>query len=157
MQRVTSLEPRTPHQPGKLQKLSKNDYRFTLFIFRVNENCRSLSAEFSIECRRFTGPCSKVGAVHPSQASVTCANTQFLCIFLFNAAELCAKRRILLVKISPKPCWIRHFRGFLPNEPRQEQKLKSQRTAAARAEGSGCAVSLFSPRQGTMPVSGNIS
>jgi hypothetical protein len=51
----------------------------------------------------------------------------------------------------------RAFPWFLPNEPRQEQKLKSQRTAAARAEGSGCVVSLFSPRQGTMPVSGNIS
>jgi hypothetical protein len=26
MQRVTKLEPRTPHQPGKLQKLSKNEF-----------------------------------------------------------------------------------------------------------------------------------
>jgi hypothetical protein len=35
MQRVTSLEPRTPRQPGKLQKLSKNDYLFTLPVGRV--------------------------------------------------------------------------------------------------------------------------
>jgi hypothetical protein len=26
MQKVISLEPRTPHQPGKLQKLSKNEF-----------------------------------------------------------------------------------------------------------------------------------
>ena len=32
MPSVTSLEPRTLHQPGKLQKLSKNDYVFTLSI-----------------------------------------------------------------------------------------------------------------------------
>ena len=37
MQRVTWLEPRTPHQPGKLQKLSKNEFVFTPFIFRVNK------------------------------------------------------------------------------------------------------------------------
>jgi hypothetical protein len=60
---VTSLEPRTPHQPGKLEKLSKNDYVFTLFIFGVNKKCGSVSAEFSIECRRFTGGCNKYGAV----------------------------------------------------------------------------------------------
>src|SRR5579863_1178455 len=112
MQRVTSLEPRTPHQPGKLQKLSKNDYGFTLFIFRVNENCRSVSAEFSIECRRFTGQCRRVGAVHPSQAFVMYANAQFLWIFLFKAAQLCGKRRVLLVKISEKPLWAGHFEIF---------------------------------------------
>jgi hypothetical protein len=34
---VTSLEPRTPHQPEKLKKLSKNEYVFTPSIFPVNE------------------------------------------------------------------------------------------------------------------------
>jgi hypothetical protein len=33
---VTWLEPRTPHQPEKLKKLSKNDYGFTPSIFFVN-------------------------------------------------------------------------------------------------------------------------
>jgi hypothetical protein len=37
MQRVTWLEPRTPHQPGKLQKLSKNEVVFTPSNFRVNK------------------------------------------------------------------------------------------------------------------------
>jgi hypothetical protein len=37
---VTTLEPRTPHQPEKLKKLSKNDSVFTLSIFRVNEKSR---------------------------------------------------------------------------------------------------------------------
>jgi hypothetical protein len=35
---VTWLEPRTPHQPEKLKKLSKNEYVFTPSIFYVNEN-----------------------------------------------------------------------------------------------------------------------
>jgi hypothetical protein len=33
---VTSLDPRTPHQPEKLQELSKNDYGFTPSDFCVN-------------------------------------------------------------------------------------------------------------------------
>jgi hypothetical protein len=35
---VTRFEPRTPHQPEKLKKLSKNEYVFTPSIFYVNEN-----------------------------------------------------------------------------------------------------------------------
>jgi hypothetical protein len=35
---VTRFEPRTPHQPEKLKKLSKNEYVFTPSIFFVNEN-----------------------------------------------------------------------------------------------------------------------
>jgi hypothetical protein len=34
---VTSLEPRTPHQPEKLKKLSKNDLVVRPSIFSVNE------------------------------------------------------------------------------------------------------------------------
>jgi hypothetical protein len=37
IKKVTSLEPRTPHQPEKLKKLSKNEYVFTPSIFFVNE------------------------------------------------------------------------------------------------------------------------
>src|SRR5258708_2894476 len=32
MQKVISLEPRTPHQPGKLQKLSKNEFVLLLLV-----------------------------------------------------------------------------------------------------------------------------
>ncbi len=39
--RVISLEPRTPHQPEKLQKLSKNEYVFTPSIFRVKQKLRA--------------------------------------------------------------------------------------------------------------------
>jgi hypothetical protein len=62
MPTVTLLEPRTPRQPGKLQKVSKNDYGFTLFVFVVNEKWRIVSSEFSIECGEFTGGCSGFGA-----------------------------------------------------------------------------------------------
>jgi hypothetical protein len=34
---VTTLEPRTLHQPEKLQNVSKNDYGFTTLNFYVNE------------------------------------------------------------------------------------------------------------------------
>jgi len=43
---VTSLEPRTLHQPGKLRKLSKNDYLFTLSSSAVNQNRATLSILF---------------------------------------------------------------------------------------------------------------
>jgi hypothetical protein len=62
MQRVTWLEPRTPHQPDKLQKLSKNEVVCTPFFFGVNKKWRVLSAEKSIECRPSTAGCNLFGA-----------------------------------------------------------------------------------------------
>jgi hypothetical protein len=53
-ERVTLLEPRTLHQPGKLKKLSKNDYGFTPFKFPVKENDITLSPFKSMECRPST-------------------------------------------------------------------------------------------------------
>jgi hypothetical protein len=52
---VTSLEPRTPHQPEKLKKLSQNDYRSTPSIFFVNEKSSLATHVFSIECSQSTG------------------------------------------------------------------------------------------------------
>jgi hypothetical protein len=62
MQKVTLLEPRTPHQPGKLQKLSKNDSLFTPAIAEVNENAVIASTCNSIECSAFTGMRTKISA-----------------------------------------------------------------------------------------------
>ncbi len=56
---VTRLEPRTPHQPGKLQKLSKNEAESTLLSFTVNEINAPISPVFSIECSSSTGGCQK--------------------------------------------------------------------------------------------------
>jgi hypothetical protein len=55
MPRVTELEPRTPHQPEKLKKLSKNDSVFTLSIIFVNEKAAGARCVFSRECRASTG------------------------------------------------------------------------------------------------------
>ena len=44
MSQVTSLGPRTPHQPGKLQNVSKNEDIFTRTISYVNEKQRRISA-----------------------------------------------------------------------------------------------------------------
>jgi hypothetical protein len=55
--RAISLEPRTLHQPEKLGNVSKNEYVFTLLIFRVNENIATLSPAESIECSSFTALC----------------------------------------------------------------------------------------------------
>jgi hypothetical protein len=63
MQRVTWLEPRTPHQPGKLQKLSKNEFVFTPFIFRVNKKSHLVSTGKSIDCRPSTAPCRESCAI----------------------------------------------------------------------------------------------
>src|SRR5438477_13050295 len=40
VQKVTSLEPRTPHQPEKLKKLSKNDLVVLLLFFQSPKNTR---------------------------------------------------------------------------------------------------------------------
>jgi hypothetical protein len=112
MSRVTSLEPRTPHQPGKLQKLSKNEYLFTPFILGVNKKWGSVSAYFSIECRQLTGGCSGVGAGGSSQTVVMYAHVRFLCIFLVSAAEPCAESWIPSVKISAKRLLAGHAAVF---------------------------------------------
>jgi len=52
---VTSFEPRTLHQPEKLQNVSKNDYGFTTPIFYVNEIQATITSYSSIECRACTG------------------------------------------------------------------------------------------------------
>jgi hypothetical protein len=109
---VTSLEPRTPHQPGKLQKLSKNDYVFTPFIFRVNKKRGSVCIDFSIECTRFTGRCSGVGAVHLSHGFVTFANARFNWTFLSDAVAGCEQTWAVFVKISAKPLWTGCFVDF---------------------------------------------
>jgi hypothetical protein len=67
---VTLLEPRTLHQPGKLQKLSKNDYLFTPAIVEVNENAAIASTCNSIECSAFTGVCTKISAFSPEAKRV---------------------------------------------------------------------------------------
>jgi hypothetical protein len=54
-ERVILLESRTPHQPGKLQKLSKNEVVFTPSTFRVKQKRAILSALKSIECSSSTG------------------------------------------------------------------------------------------------------
>jgi hypothetical protein len=53
--KVTSLEPRTPHQPEKLKKVSKNEYVFTPSIAGVNEKAASVTHVFSTECSSSTG------------------------------------------------------------------------------------------------------
>jgi hypothetical protein len=52
---VTTLEPRTLHQPEKLQNVSKNDYVSITPIISVNEIHASLTSYSSIECSSFTG------------------------------------------------------------------------------------------------------
>jgi hypothetical protein len=59
---VTSLDPRTLHQPEKLQKLSKNDYGFTPSKIWVNRKIEIACALVSIECSSFTGGCSAICA-----------------------------------------------------------------------------------------------
>ena len=47
---MTSLEPRTPHQPGKLQNVSKNECVFTPLISIVNEKRHALSLLAAMRC-----------------------------------------------------------------------------------------------------------
>jgi hypothetical protein len=58
--RVIALEPRTPHQPEKLQNVSKNDLVFTPSNFTVKQKGATLSPSKSMECSPFTGPCANL-------------------------------------------------------------------------------------------------
>ena len=51
------LQPRFAAPTAKTQELSKNEYVFTLPIFRVKKISTSLSCLFSIECSSSTCPC----------------------------------------------------------------------------------------------------
>jgi len=74
---VTSLEPRTLHQPEKLQNVSKNDYVFTTLIFYVNEIRASLTSYSSIECSSCTARWHRNCAI----AGTWFANPQHPCGF----------------------------------------------------------------------------
>jgi hypothetical protein len=50
MFKVTSLEPRTLRQPGKLQNVSKNEVVFTPLSFIVNKKCGDLNRLHATEC-----------------------------------------------------------------------------------------------------------
>jgi hypothetical protein len=81
MPKVTSLDPRTPHQPVKLQKLSKNDYGFTPLEFWVNRKIETACALFSIECSWFTGVCSAICAATHTRLTNNSAGAVFSRIF----------------------------------------------------------------------------
>jgi hypothetical protein len=60
--KVTSLEPRTPHQPEKLEKLSKNDCFFTPFISAVNEKAQLVSTRVFNQVQPIHSPATGIGA-----------------------------------------------------------------------------------------------
>jgi len=105
MPKVTSLDPRTPHQPVKLQKLSKNDYGFTPSEFWVNRKIETACALFSIECSWFTGVCSAIcAATHPKSANDS-VNRGFRG-FLHDLRLITGLNSELpFVKIAHKPRW----------------------------------------------------
>jgi hypothetical protein len=81
MPKVTSLDPRTPHQPVKLQKLSKNDYGFTPSKFWVNRKIKIACALLSIECSWFTGVCSETCAATHAKVSKRLISSGFSRVF----------------------------------------------------------------------------
>jgi hypothetical protein len=106
------LEPRTPRQPEKLKKLSKNDYVSTPFKFCVNENIAVLCVLFSVKCSWFTAPCQNL--VHIDAV-----------IFAAAAPERAISRpkwngindvrpcdRGCIVHIPRNPLWARLFNGL---------------------------------------------
>jgi hypothetical protein len=62
IQQVTSLEPRTPHQPEKLKKLSKNDYVSTPSIFYVNQKSQLVSTRIFNRVQPVHKPMPETGA-----------------------------------------------------------------------------------------------
>jgi hypothetical protein len=105
MPKVTSLDPRTPHQPVKLQKLSKNDYGFTPSKIWVNRKIENACALVSIECSWFTGGCSEICAATHTKVRKPSVNPGFSRI----SAEFCwgapIQTESAFVKIAHNPCW----------------------------------------------------
>jgi len=60
--KVTQLEPRTPHQPEKLKKLSKNEYVFTPSIFLVNQKYAFVSTHLFNRVHAVHNPVTGIGA-----------------------------------------------------------------------------------------------
>jgi hypothetical protein len=59
---VTPLEPRTPHQPEKLKKLSKNDYAFTPSISPVNGKSQPVTTRIFNRVQTIHRPMTGFGA-----------------------------------------------------------------------------------------------
>jgi hypothetical protein len=112
MRRVTWLEPRTPHQPGKLQKLPKNERVFTPSIFRVNKKRPILSARKSMECKPSTAICRASGAaLAMSRSHAPHASTFFRARRASSRRHISQPGQTLIVKIS---AGIRPEAGFAP-------------------------------------------
>jgi len=77
MRKVTALEPRTPHQPGKPQNVSKNDFLSTLPILGVIEKYRILSPCDAIKCSRSTHPATETVQTCASVFGIACVRSSF--------------------------------------------------------------------------------
>jgi hypothetical protein len=128
MPKVTSLEPRTPHQPGKLQKMSKNEYVFTLLSFRVNKKHQTVSYLFAIECRPSTTECSGYCAASVVEAGRSSALGALSRASLRSCPPpVRGTDRRLIVKISAKIA----LEGAFPCFPRKGVLEKSYAAALA--------------------------
>jgi hypothetical protein len=65
VEKVTLLEPRTPHQSEKLKKVSKNEYGFTLSIFFVNEKACFITGCVFNRVQLIHNPMTGFGAAAP--------------------------------------------------------------------------------------------
>jgi len=112
MLRVTQLEPRTPHQPAKLKKLSKNDLVVLLLNFPSIKRVRVYLVYFQLS------------AGHPQ------AGDRILCSVSNRFAQRVIvaslampeweggvfadfRRRARAVNIQYKPCWTRDLADFM--------------------------------------------
>jgi hypothetical protein len=59
---VTELEPRTPHQPEKLKKLSKNEYVSTPSTNNVNRKARFVTIPVFNQVQPVHNPMTEIGA-----------------------------------------------------------------------------------------------
>jgi hypothetical protein len=93
---VTSLGSRTPHQPGKLQNVSKNEYVSTPFNFFVNKISTDLSTSIFNQLRKAHSPVTQFGAIIPSVTPRSEASSLCCGDFLFTD-----RSKIILLVIVP--------------------------------------------------------
>jgi len=103
MLRVTWLEPRTPHQPEKLQKLSKNESVVLSFIFQSTKNSGLHVVAISAKCGWFTGGCSAGGA---GQARGRLFSIGLCGFFALSQNTSSKSLQACFVEIAREPCWM---------------------------------------------------
>ena len=97
VRKVTRLEPRTPHQPEKLKKRSKNDCLFTPSNLVVNRKSHCVTARVFTEVHAVHRPLTGFGAAHRHSCPPTPLGTRLLARSIDRTDVCCGTNNLFRV------------------------------------------------------------